>query len=111
MTEKKKRAPGGGRKPLPESEKLQPVTVRLTPDQVEHCRRHGDLSKYVRSLIESQIDSATNRVCAGSTRGGARERAGRPPAPFAAITVRHRRCRSCGRFISFQHDHRCTEAE
>lgn len=51
MTEKKKRAPGGGRKPLPASLKRQVVTIRITPEQREHVQRSGG-AKYIRELIE-----------------------------------------------------------
>lgn len=43
----------------------------------------------------------------GRGKGGCRERAGRPPLPYTAVTIKLRRCRACGRFVSFSHDHRC----
>lgn len=55
MTEKKRRAPGGGRKPMPEAARLIPVTVRLSPEMIEFCKTYGKeeggMSALVRRLL------------------------------------------------------------
>lgn len=43
---------GAGRKPLPASERLQPVTVWLTAEQIEHCKSYGEASEHIRWCVE-----------------------------------------------------------
>ena len=50
---KKARAPGAGRKPLPESEKRHRRTIRLTDDEWAWCEAQGNASEYLRRLIEA----------------------------------------------------------
>lgn len=43
---------GAGRKPLPASLRLVPVTIRLTQTQLDTLRQNGDVSKQIRALVE-----------------------------------------------------------
>lgn len=47
------RREGAGRKPKPESERLHPITVWLTPEQIEHCKSYGEASEHIRWLVEN----------------------------------------------------------
>lgn len=54
MKEKKTRAPGGGRKPLPEADRLVQISVRLTHQQLERLKASGDVSKAIRQILERE---------------------------------------------------------
>lgn len=46
---------GAGRKPLPASERLQPVTVWLMPEQIEWIRKRGEVSEFLRQCVEEMM--------------------------------------------------------
>ena len=52
----RKRAPGGGRKPLPESERKRRKMFRLHPDVIAHVEEQPNQSAYIEDLVRQDRD-------------------------------------------------------